>query len=234
VDTSLHEIRYLNLLMHHELFLTEDGSHSVKIPEMNVSYHSRYGAIEESVHVFIENGLKYLGKKRINIFEVGFGTGLNALLTLIEAEKNDLQIIYDVVELHPLDSVFVASLNYLSLLKAQQLANEFSFMHACEWGVAAKITGQFALRKIRGDIRHVELTGNYDLVYFDAFDPVAQPELWRAGIFKKIYNAANTGCVLVTYCSKGVVRRAMTEAGFSVSKIPGPKGKREIVRAVKK
>lgn len=224
----------LNLLMLQELFVTEDGSHSIKVPHLNVTYHSKHGAIRESVHVFIDSGLKYLNKKEISVLEVGFGTGLNALLTLIEAEKNDLQIIFDVVELYPLDSVCVSSLNYLSILKEPQLAESFAHMHACEWDVAAKISGQFELKKIRGDIRYVELTGNYDLVYFDAFDPVAQPELWTVDVFRKIFNVAKQGCVLVTYCSKGIVRRAMTEAGFSVSKVAGPKGKREIVRAVKK
>jgi len=224
----------LHLLMQQELFITEDGSHSVRVAELNVSYHSKHGAIQESVHVFIENGLKQIKKRRINILEVGFGTGLNALLTLIEAQKNDLQILYDVVELHPLDNILVASLNYLSLLGAPHLVEEFSFMHACEWDVSVKISGQFALNKIKCDIRHVELTGKYDLIYFDAFDPSAQPDLWTADIFKKVYGVSGEECVLVTYCSKGIVRRAMTEAGFSVLKIPGPKGKREIVRAVKK
>jgi tRNA U34 5-methylaminomethyl-2-thiouridine-forming methyltransferase MnmC len=224
----------LILLMLQELFVTEDGSHSIRVPHLNVTYHSKHGAIKESVHVFIESGLNYLNKKEISVLEVGFGTGLNALLTLIEADKNGLKIIFDVVELYPLDSVCVSSLNYLSILKAPRLAQAFAHMHACEWDVAAKISGQFELKKIRGDIRYVELTGNYDIVYFDAFDPVVQPELWTVDVFRKIFNVATQGCVLVTYCSKGIVRRAMTEAGFSVSKIAGPKGKREIVRAVKK
>ena len=223
----------LHLLMHQELFITEDGSHSIRIPELNVTYHSKHGAIRESTHVFIESGLKSLNKQNISILEVGFGTGLNALLTLIEAEKNDLQIVFDVVELYPLDSVCVAALNYLSLLKAPQLTGAFSHMHACDWDVATKIAEQFQLKKIRGDIRHVELTGQYDLVYFDAFDPVAQPDLWTVDVFRKIYSVSKQGCTLVTYCSKGIVRRAMMEAGFSVSKIAGPKGKREIVRAMK-
>jgi tRNA U34 5-methylaminomethyl-2-thiouridine-forming methyltransferase MnmC len=219
--------------MLHELFITEDGSHSVRIPELNVTYHSKHGAIAESACIFIESGLKRLNKSTISILEVGFGTGLNALLTLIEAQKNDFQIIYDVVELYPLDNVCVSSLNYLSILESPQLADAFSHIHACEWDATVKISGQFQLKKIRGDIRHVELTGKYDLVYFDAFDPVVQPELWTVDVFRKIFNVSNQGCILVTYSSKGIVRRAMTEAGFSVSKIEGPKGKREIVRAWK-
>lgn len=219
--------------MRHEIFVTEDGSHSIKVPELNVTYHSKHGAIQESVHVFIESGLRYLNKKEISILEVGFGTGLNALLTMIEAEKNGLKVLFDVVELYPLDSACVSSLNYLSLLNVPQLAGAFSHMHACEWDVAAKISGQFELKKIRGDARYVEMSGNYDLIYFDAFDPVAQPELWTLEVFKKLYSVAKPGCILVTYCSKGIVRRAMADAGFSVSKIAGPKGKREIVRAIK-
>ena len=221
--------------MHQKLFITEDGSHSIQIPELHVSYHSKHGAIQESQHIFIEKGLKHVSErqKKISVLEVGFGTGLNALLTLIEAEKNDLQILYDVVELHPLDSVFIASLNYLSLLQSPHLVNEFSLMHACEWNTAVKISKHFDLKKIHGDIRYVELTGSYDLVYFDAFDPAAQPDLWTAGIFRKIHAVMNESGVLVTFCSKGEVRRVMGDAGFSVFKLEGPKGKREIVRSIK-
>ena len=219
--------------MHYELFITEDGSHSVRIPELNVSYHSKHGAIQESVHIFIENGLKYVNKNELTVLEIGFGSGLNALLTLIQAERNDLQIIYDVVELYPLDSVFSDTFNYLSLLKSPQLKEAYSHMQTSEWDTPAKISENYYLKKIRGDIRNVQLGANYDLVYFDAFDPAAQPELWTTEVFKKIYAASRKGSVLVTYCSKGAVRRAMTEAGFSVLKIAGPKGKREIVRATK-
>ena len=123
-----------------EFFITADGSHSIRVPELNVTYHSKHGAIQESVHVFINSGLRYINRKEISILEVGFGTGLNALLTLIEAEKNDLKVLFDVVELYPLDNVCVSALNYLSLLKQPQLANTFSYMHTCEWNVAAKIS----------------------------------------------------------------------------------------------
>src|SRR5690242_11756283 len=126
--------------MLHELFVTDDGSHSVFVPELKVTYHSKHGAVQESVHVFIESGLKYINNKQVSVLEVGFGTGLNALLTLIEAEKNDLQIVFDVVELYPLDNLCIASLNYLSVLQAPQLADEFSHMHACDWEVAVKIS----------------------------------------------------------------------------------------------
>jgi tRNA U34 5-methylaminomethyl-2-thiouridine-forming methyltransferase MnmC len=170
-------------------------------------------------------------KRNISVLEVGFGTGLNALLTLVEAEKNDLQILYDVVELYPLDSAFIASLNYLSVLQAPHLLDKFSLMHECEWETTVKISGHFDLKKIYGDIRHVELAGNYDLIYFDVFDPASQPGLWTEEVFKKMYSIMNADGVLVTYSSKGIVRKRMEDAGFRVMKLEGPKGKREIVRA---
>lgn len=219
--------------MERQLFITEDGSHSVRIPDLNVSYHSKYGAIQESLHIFIGAGLKYaaLDSNKIRVLEVGFGTGLNALLTLTEAEKSDLQILYDVVELYPLDSAFVASLNYLSLLRTPHLLTKFSLMHACEWDTAVKISVHFEIKKIYGDIRYIELAGCYDLVYFDAFDPASQPGLWTVDIFKKINAVMSKEGVLVTYSSKAIVRKRMEDAGFRVMKLEGPKGKREIVRA---
>ena len=224
---------HLLLLMHPELFITKDGSHSIKIPELNVSFHSKHGAIQESQHIYINAGLRHIHKKEISILEVGFGTGLNALLTLIEAEKNDLKIIYEGVELYPLESSLTASLNYLSLLEAPQLLSSFSLMHECEWNAMHVISGWVSLKKIQGDIRDVEIAGPYDLVYFDAFDPAMQPELWTTDVFRKIHGVMDVGGVLVTYSSKRVVRKAMEEAGFSVKKLPGPKGKREIVRISK-
>ena len=221
--------------MNRQLFITEDGSHSICVPDLNVSYHSKHGALQESQHIYIGAGLMYLAgiKRNISVLEVGFGTGLNALLTLIEAEKNDLQILYDVVELYPLDRPFIASLNYLPLLGAPQLIREFSLMHDCEWHKSVKISDHFNIKKIKDDIRHVELSGLYDIIYFDAFHPAAQPELWTTNIFENMHALMNRGGVLVTYCSKGIVRKAMMDAGFRVNKLEGPKGKREIVRAMK-
>ena len=221
--------------MNRHLFITEDGSHSISMPDLNVCYHSKHGAIHESQHIYIDTGFRYMAviKQNISILEVGFGTGLNALLTLIEAEKNDLQILYDVVELYPLDRAIVASLNYLSLLGTPQLSCQFSLMHDCEWQKSVKISEHFAIKKFNGDIRHVELSGRYDIIYFDSFDPAAQPALWTTSIFRKMYALMNRGGVLVTYCSKGMARKAMMDAGFRVVKLEGPKGKREIVRAWK-
>ena len=216
-----------------ELLITGDGSHTVCIPELNVTYHSKHGAIQESMHVYIESGLKQIQNKKISVLEVGFGTGLNALLTYIQAEKNDLEVIYEAVELHHLDDSLTAALNYLSVLEAPQYVNAFSNMHACEWNVLQTISPSFAFKKVTGDIRDMSLTGSYNLVYYDAFDPSAQPDVWTSTIFHKIYSAMEEEGMLVTYCSKTSVRKALVEAGFQVVKIPGPKGKREIVKALK-
>ncbi|MBL7700544.1 MAG: tRNA (5-methylaminomethyl-2-thiouridine)(34)-methyltransferase MnmD [Chitinophagaceae bacterium] len=219
--------------MQNKLIVTADGSHTVINKDLNVSYHSMHGAIQESKHIFIDAGLNYKQKKKINILEVGFGTGLNALLTLIESKNDRSEIIYEAIELHPLDDLCISSLNYLSLLNAGQLRDKFLSMHLSPASAATKISDHFHLKKIYGDIRSIQLSSSYDLIYFDPFDPVAQPELWSVDIFKKIYDSTNDGGVLVTYSSKGAVRRAMEAAGFKIEKLPGPRGKREIVRATK-
>lgn len=191
-----------------------------------------HGAIRESQHIFIAAGLNFIKKKKISVLEVGFGTGLNALLTLINSENDSSEILFEAVELHPLDSVCVSSLNYLSVLNVEHLRDKFLQMHSAEWNAPTKISENFHLKKTRGDIREVALPSKYDLIYFDAFDPVAQPLLWTEEVFSKIFQCTNPGGILVTYSSKGSVRRAMESAGYSVEKLAGPHGKREIVRAV--
>ena len=219
--------------MQNEIILTGDGSHTIINKELNVSYHSRHGAIQESKHIFISAGLTYIKKKNINILEVGFGTGLNALLTLIQSENDHSEILYEAVELHPLDGVFISSLNYLSVLNAEYLRDKFLSMHSSPASATAKISDHFYLKKIYDDIRSIPLSSNYDVIYFDPFDPVTQPGLWSVDIFKKLYNSTSGGGVIVTYSSKGMVRRAMREAGFMVEKLQGPYGKREITRGMK-
>lgn len=219
--------------MKQSIILTEDGSHSIVMPQLNVSYHSRHGALQESKHIFIEAGLKEVLKKKndIAVFEMGFGTGLNALLTLIETENISVNIYYETAELYPVDNSIASQLNYTDALSRNDMHPQFMLMHECAWGATCAISGKFTLYKRNENIEQVVLTNKFDIVYFDAFDPVAQPGLWTTGVFRKLFNVMNEGGLLLTYCSKVVVRRAMEEAGFSVEKIPGPKGKREIVRA---
>lgn len=225
----------LILCMRRHLFETEDGSHSIIIPELSVTYHSRHGAIQESQHVFIESGLKPLlnhnKNNKISIFEVGFGTGLNALLTLMATEMLPVKIYYEAAETDPVEPAIASSLNYTTALRRPDLFPQFLMLHESLWNSPQTISDNFNLYKRKEDIRDISLTGIFDLVYFDAFDPVVQPELWTTDIFKKLFKVMHAGSVLVTYSSKGAVRRAMQEAGFSVEKIPGPKGKKEIVRA---
>lgn len=219
--------------MQRELIVTADGSHTIFNEELNVSYHSTHGAIAESQHVYINTGLKTISKKQVSILDIGFGSGLNAILTLIHADHDHLKILYEGVELYPLDDVQVSALNYLSVLREEGYREKFLSMHSCAWSTSHKISENFQLIKFREDILTVQLYSTYDLVYFDAFAPSAQPLLWTKELFAKIFAAMNNGAVLTTYSSKSIVRRALTEAGFKVDKVPGPYGKREIVRAVK-
>jgi len=219
--------------MQRKLILTGDGSHTISMPELNVTYHSIHGAIQESKHVFIEAGLKSLilaEAAQLNIFEMGFGTGLNALLTIIEAEKLQKDIHYETVEQFPLDSNETRSLNYCKQLDREDLQPLFGQLHSCEWEKITNITANFCFKKSRSNLLSFETSETFNLIYFDAFAPNAQPELWTKEIFEKMFAMLKPGGVLVTYCSKGDVRRAIQAAGFIVEKLPGPKGKREMIR----
>ncbi len=221
--------------MKREIIITTDGSHTVEIKDMKVTYHSHHGAIQESMHVFIEAGLRYqsgrLGQqdKPIRIFEMGFGTGLNTYLSLLEAEKTGKQVYYTAIENYPLSEAEAKYLNYEQLLSAS--SENFQKLHQVQWDERVWITKNFELKKVKGDLITCEFEEHFDIVYYDAFAPTAQPELWTEEIFRKLFEMLSPGGILVTYCSKGSVRRAMIAAGFLVEKLPGPKGKREMVRA---
>jgi tRNA U34 5-methylaminomethyl-2-thiouridine-forming methyltransferase MnmC len=238
------EINIEFCFMLRNVILTKDGSHTVMIPEMNVTYHSLHGAIQESRHVFIEAGLKSIrpleAARRMDIFEMGFGTGLNALLTFIETEKLQRPIYYSTIELYPLNKEEIYTLNYCEQLDRPDLQTVFEQLHQCEWESEIAVTPFFTFYKTLDSLinlpcRQAGFSTNQliNLIYFDAFAPAAQPELWTKEIFEKLYSMMNPAGILVTYCSKGDVRRAMQGAGFSTEKIPGPPGKREMIRAVK-
>ena len=226
--------------MQRKIFITADGSHSVEIPQMNVSYHSRHGAIQESLHVFINAGLIPFFNADIpattKIFEMGFGTGLNALLTLIEAEKNNRKIYYETVEACPLEVSYIEALNYCGQLNRNDLQLFFKKMHGCSWNDAHEITPYFTIKKINQSFIDISIQSTnqpFNLIYYDAFAPIAQPELWTKEIFEKLFTMLLAEGVLVTYCSKSEVRRAMQHAGFIVEKLKGPPGKREMVKCTK-
>ncbi|MCB0699784.1 MAG: tRNA (5-methylaminomethyl-2-thiouridine)(34)-methyltransferase MnmD [Chitinophagaceae bacterium] len=219
--------------MNRTLLRTADGSATIHIEEMNVTYHSRHGAVQESMHVFINAGLVYYcnarpEKKELNIFEMGMGTGLNVLLTADHAVEHDLNIYYETLELHPLSNEETALLDYGTYVKT-----DIHTIHNATWNSPVKLIERFTLKKVKQSLIEYRTPELFDIIYFDAFAPTAQPELWTEDIFHKMYGKLTQGGVLVTYCSKGDVRRAMIAAGFTVDKIQGPPGKREMLRATK-
>lgn len=219
--------------MQRSLIVTEDGSHSLYAPQFHQSYHSIHGAVQESEHIFIQAGLmcEHLSSyQHLNILEVGLGTGLNALLTWYHSSQKNID--YHAIELYPLQEQEYTMLNYAGSLPHPEAQRVFIRMHQALWNVSQPITPNFTLSKLQVDLSTVSLPENtYHLVYFDAFSPQEQPELWTEKVFEKIYYAMLPQCVLVTYSTMGVVKRALKSVGFEIEKLPGPKGKREILRA---
>lgn len=216
--------------MKREIKITKDGSKTLFVPELNEHYHSVNGAIQESNHVFIEAGLNFIEKKEINILEIGFGTGLNSFLTYLWANQNQLKVKYTSIELYPIDKGLIADLNYYTNDEEKDV---FLKIHEVAWEEFQKISDDFELCKLKGDIVEYNFKLGYDLIYFDAFAPEKQPKLWTNDIFKKMHYSLNKGGVLTTYCSKGIVKQAIRDAGFELKRLPGPPGKRHMLRAIK-
>ena len=220
--------------MQRELQLTSDGSHTISIPEMNMTYHSHHGAIAESIHVYINAGLLPLitppTRNPLSILEIGFGTGLNALLSLQEAVRNKQVIQYTAVELFPLTQAEFSQLNYGALLAMRE---EFLQLHISPWSKQVSLNPFFSLEKRNVSLLNLSGIDPVNLIYFDAFSPTHQPELWTQAVFENLHQLLLPGAVMVTYCSKSEIRKNMVAAGFKVEKIPGPYGKREMVRARK-
>lgn len=213
--------------------ITGDGSHTLFLPELEEHYHSVNGAIQESKHVFIEAGLRHLKRDIVHIFEVGFGTGLNAFLSLIESDAS-MEIHYTTIEAYPLPFSIIKQLNYADkYLQEQQ--DLFYKLHEIEWGTEQQITPGFYLTKIQADLNQLDFSilKSFDIIYFDAFAPDKQAEMWSQQIFDHMYNITKDQGLLVTYCAKGVVRRMMQQAGYKTERLPGPPGKREMLRATK-
>lgn len=220
------------------IFATEDGSHSLVHQTLNETYHSRHGAIQESQHVFIKNGIAFWLERNISkpvkILEVGFGTGLNALLTLEQTILLSDQVEYTTLEPYPLSEKLTSQLNYPQIISFESSRVLFSELHAAPWNQSIAITPNFTLNKQEGRIQEISLVfENYDLVFFDAFAPTKQPDMWQSSIFEKIHAAMKPRGILVTYCAKGQVKRDLKSLGFEVESLPGPPGKREMIRAMK-
>ncbi len=222
--------------MERNLVETEDGSHTLFVPALDEHYHSRHGAVQESRHVFLKMGWENakLGKEALRILEIGLGTGLNALLTAIEAERSGIEVDYVAVEAYPIQPEEYTLMNYPDLVGEEGAAKLFEQIHSTNWGTPRTISPNFRIQKLHEKIEAFDLHQGVDLIYFDAFAPEKQPELWTADIFDKMYRLMNVGGILTTYCAKGVVRRTMQAAGFEVERVPGPPGKREMLIARKK
>ena len=218
--------------MNKKLVITEDGSHTIYVPELNEHYHSVNGAVQESEHIFINSGFNYCIADPVRIFEVGFGTGLNALLTAVRCKNENREVFYTSIEKYPLGNHLVEKLNYPNFA-GEDGTRLFSLINSATWGEMQNICRSFSIIKLRGDLAAYEITGKFDLIFFDAFGPDKQPEMWSAEIFDKIAAITVSGGVLVTYSSKGQVKSNLKASGFEVTRLPGPPGKRHIIRAIK-
>ncbi len=218
--------------MKRKIIITSDGSTTIYLPEWNEHYHSKYGAIQEAYHVFIKNGLAYVDKKKyLSILEVGFGTGLNCLVSYLEAVKNNLTVEYTGIEAYPVTKQEIEKLNYTAILNAGQKI--FDKMHSLSWEERYQLSPSYSFLKKKQFFEDITDKNQYDLIYFDAFGAGVQPELWTETIFKKMFEALQSNGILVTYSAKGSVRRAMQKVGFTVERLPGPPHKREMLRALK-
>ena len=237
-----------------KIITTSDGSKTIQIEDWNEQYHSIHGAIQEANHVFLKQGLLFFCESingnpplsleqttnpsatndhTIDILEIGFGTGLNAFITLIEAKKLNKTINYIGVEAYPVDSNEIEQLNYVALI-SENHAGSFEKMHSVTWETAHQITSNFQLEKQQKFFQDIKSKNAFNIIYFDAFGARVQPDLWTEGIFKIMFEALKDNGILVTYSAKGSVRRALLAVGFTVERLPGPPGKREMLRAQKK
>jgi len=217
-----------------EFMITEDGSQTIYLPEMDEHYHSIHGAIQESVHIYIEQGLLQTNKSPVSILEIGFGTGLNAYLTYCYAKERNIAIEYFSLEKYPLTEAEYSQLNYPESIFPENAAI-FEQIHRAGWEVVHAISPGFKLQKLQADLlTHLfNPDPQFDLVYYDAFAPGKQPEMWTDEILQKVAASVKTGGILITYCAKGSVRRALSSAGFTMERIPGPVGKKEILSGKK-
>ncbi len=217
--------------MKNKIVITNDGSHSVFNSKINECYHSRHGSIVEAEHVFIRNGFSIVSNKQISILEIGLGTGLNALLTQHKAITKKINVFYHAIELFPIKKEIYTKLNFPELIGINQ--KELLMIHDCEWEMENRINEYFNIKKECISLEYFDTDIKYDIIYFDAFSPEKQPELWNKEIFIKMFNCLKNDGFLVTYCAKGIVKRTMKEVGFHVEVLDGPPGKRQMTKANK-
>ena len=219
-----------------KIIKTEDGSHSLLNDSLNETYHSTHGAIQESIHVFIRNGLQFFANKKseIKVFEVGFGTGLNAFLAIQFSIEHKIKVDYTSIETFPIHWSLASQLNYADLISFENGKTLFEKIHQCEWNKEIQINEFFSLTKLHQTIQSTILKDeNFDVVFFDAFAPSKQPELWELSVLEKTIHSLKSNGVFVTYCAQGQLKRNLKQLGMKVESLPGPPGKREMVRAIK-
>lgn len=218
--------------MERKIQITEDGSATIYIPAMDETYHSRHGAIQEARHVFLKHGIASVSSNSVTVFELGFGTGLNALLTYQFGEKKH-SIDYLCIEAYPVEKQLIDSLNYLDEV-GEEYGSIFGRMHTSKWGESVALSDRFTFTKIHEKIAsYVPKKDSIDIVYFDAFGPRAQGAMWELSVLEKMYLMLRPGGILVTYCAMGQFKRDLKSLGFTVIGKPGPPGKREMTVAVK-
>lgn len=221
--------------MKHKIIITADGSKTIHLPEWNETYHSKHGAIQEAEHVYIQVGLDFWLKSNeaevLNVLEIGFGTGLNAFLSSLYTKQNQVKLNYHTIEKYPISQQMIDEVNYSEILSVDN--KEFNNLHDIEWEKSTEIHEFFKFKKLKVDLRTFENDIQYDVIFFDAFGPRVQPDLWEKSVLQKCYDMMDENAVWVTYSCKGQVKRDLQDIGFYVEKIPGPPGKREMLRAVK-
>lgn len=220
--------------MNKQFIITEDGSQTIYLPELDEHYHSTHGAVQESVHVYIQAGFLQLTRSEINILEIGFGTGLNVFLTYGYAQKSSQIINYYSIEKFPLSFNEYEKLNYPESIFSEY-EEVFRKIHDSHWNETFELSPNFWLTKIQADLTEYQFDKQrkFDLVYYDAFAPGKQPEMWTDALISKVSGSIATGGILTTYCAKGTVRRAFAASGLSMERLPGPPGKKEILRGKK-
>ncbi len=217
-----------------EIIVTEDGSKTIFLPHLNETYHSSHGAIQEANHVFILNGLMNVEESQMTIFEMGFGTGLNALLAYRFAKNNNKHVVYHGIEAFPVSISVAQEMDYIKSLEPE-LQDVYDWMHTAEWDKELIFDEYFSFKKIHGKIEeHVIPVNVYDVIFYDAFGPRAQVDMWHNDILAKMYAGTKLGKFLVTYCAKGQVKRDLKALGYEIEPLPGPPGKREMTRAWKR
>lgn len=220
--------------MEQKIITTSDGSKTIYLPHLDETYHSSHGAVQEAAHVFIRHGIQAAGQDKLSVFEMGFGTGLNALLTCIEAEQTNRRIHYSGIEAYPVDFDTVVQMDYCSLT-GKEHQSRFEQLHTVGWNTPHQLSDVFSFEKIHAKIEDfIPRPAQFDVVYYDAFGPRAQADMWAPEILQKMYDLLKPNGFLVTYCAKGQVKRDLKSIGFDIEPLPGPPGKREMTRAWKR